>query len=91
MPEHDAETRGKKITLASNLVLDGLQVAAYFFTNVLDLLAQALEMLSDVFISAFLLLSAYWSRKGADEFHMLGHGRVQNVVGFASAQFSFSS
>jgi len=49
------------------------------------LLAQALEMLSDVLISTFLLLSAFWSRKPADEFHMFGHGRAQNVAALVSA------
>jgi len=62
-----------------------LQLAAYFLTNILVLFAQALEMLSDVLISAFLLFSASWSKKPADEFHMFGHGRAQNVAALVSA------
>lgn len=42
-------------------------------------------MLSDVMVSTFLLLSVYWSRKPADEFHMFGHGRAQNVAAVVSA------
>lgn len=42
-------------------------------------------MLSDVMISAFLLLSLLWSRKPADKFHMFGHGRAQNVAAVVSA------
>ncbi len=42
-------------------------------------------MLSDVLISAFLLFSASWSKKPADEFHMFGHGRAQNVAALVSA------
>ncbi|MGQ9551639.1 MAG: cation transporter [Candidatus Bathycorpusculaceae bacterium] len=34
---------------------------------------------------AFLLISTYWSRKPADEFHMFGHGRGQNVAALVSA------
>lgn len=85
MNEHISETRGIKIALASYLILVTLQLATYFLTNILVLLAQALEMLSDVFVSAFLLLSAYWSQKPADEFHMFGHGRAQNVAALVSA------
>jgi len=42
-------------------------------------------MLSDVMVSFFHLLSLYWSRKPADEFHMFGHGRAQNVAAIVSA------
>jgi len=85
MAEPATETRGLKIALASYLVLVAIQLVAYFLTNILALLAQALEMLSDVLISAFLLLSTYWSRKPADEFRMFGHGRAQNVAALVSA------
>jgi len=85
MTEHESGTRGIKIALAGYSVLVILQLAAYLVTNILVLLAQALEMLSDVLISAFLLLSASWSRKPADEIHMFGHGRAQNVAAMVSA------
>jgi len=71
--------------LIGYLILVALQLATYLSTNILVLLAQALEMLSDVLISAFLLLSAFWSRKPADEFHVFGHGRAQNVAALVSA------
>lgn len=85
MKEPGSETRGIKIALIGYLVLVALQLAAYHLTGILVLLAQAFEMLSDVLISAFLLLSASWSRKPADEFHMFGHGRAQNVAALVSA------
>jgi len=90
MTEHAAETRGIKIALAGYLILVVLQLATYFLTNILVLLAQALEMLSDVLISTFLLLSAFWSRKPADELHMFGHGRAQNVAALVSATILIS-
>jgi len=90
MTEHATETRGIKIALTSYLILVALQLATYFFTNILVLLAQALEMLSDVLISTFLLLSTFWSRKPADEFHMFGHGRGQNVAALVSATILIS-
>jgi len=67
------------------VILVGLQLTAFLFTNILVLYAQTLEMLSDVMVSVFLLLSFYWSRKPADEFHMFGHGRAQNVAAMISA------
>jgi len=90
MTGHATETRGIKIALAGYLILVVLQLATYFLTNILVLLAQALEMLSDVLISTFLLLSAFWSRKPADEFHMFGHGRAQNVAALVSATILIS-
>lgn len=85
MTEHAAGTRGLKLALTSYSILVVLQLATYLVTNILVLLAQALEMLSDVLISAFLLLSVFWSRKAADEIHMFGHGRAQNVAAMVSA------
>jgi cation diffusion facilitator family transporter len=67
------------------VILVALQLTAFLFTNILVLYAQTLEMLSDVMVSVFLLLSFYWSRKPADEFHMFGHGRAQNVAAMISA------
>ncbi|MBX5326682.1 cation transporter [Candidatus Bathyarchaeota archaeon A05DMB-4] len=67
-----------------------IQLTAYLFTNVLVLLAQALEMLSDILVSTFLLISTYWSHKPADEFHMFGHGRGQNVAALVSATILIS-
>lgn len=85
MTGHTAETRGIKIALLSYSALVVLQLGAYALTGVLVLFAQALEMLSDVLVSSFLLVSIYWSRKPPDEFHMFGHGRGQNVAALVSA------
>ncbi|MBS7651205.1 cation transporter [Candidatus Bathyarchaeota archaeon] len=85
MTEHTTETRGIKIALIGYLLLVILQLTTYCFTNILILFAQALEMLSDVVVSTFLLLSVFWSRKPADEFHMFVHGRAQNVAALVSA------
>jgi len=90
MTEHVADTRGLKIALAGYLALFVLQLAAYFLTNILVLLAEALHTLSDVLISTFLLFAVFWSRKPADEFHMFGHGRAQNVAALVSATIFIS-
>ncbi|MFH0768746.1 MAG: cation diffusion facilitator family transporter [Chloroflexota bacterium] len=85
MAGHVSETRGLKIALSSYIVLFALQLTAYFMTGILVLFAQALEVLSDVMVSTFLLFSVIWSRKPADEIHMFGHGRAQNVAALVSA------
>lgn len=51
----------------------------------LILLAGAYDTFSDILISAFLLVSIKWSHKPADEFHMFGHGRIQNVASLITA------
>lgn len=85
MTEHATGTRGIEIALVAYMTLVVLQLATYFLTNILALLAEAFDSLSDVLISSFLLLSVFWSRKPADKFHMFGHGRSQNVAGLVSA------
>jgi len=90
MTEHATETRGIKIALIGYVILVVLQLVTYYMTNILVLFAQALEMLSDILISTFLLLSTSWSRKPADEFHMFGHGRSQNVAALVSATILIS-
>ena len=87
MAEHVTETRGLKIAVTSYSILFALQLATYLLTGILVLLAQALEVLSDVLVSSFLLLSVFWSRKPADELHMFGHGRAQNVASWSQPQF----
>lgn len=90
MTERTAETRGIRIALVGYSLLVVLQLAAFLSTGILVLYVQALEMLSDVLVSSFLLLSAYWSRKPADELHMFGHGRSQNVAAVISATILIS-
>ena len=81
------ETRSIKITLAGYAVVILLQVGAYSATHILVILAGAFDTLSDIFISGFLLLAIYISRKPPDESHMLGHGRAQNVAALIAASF----
>lgn len=88
-PEH-AGTRGIKLAILSYGFLVMVQLAAYMATNITVLLAQSLEMLSDIFVSGFLLLSASVSRRPPDERHAFGYGRVENVAGLVSAVFLVS-
>ena len=90
MTGDSAEARGLKIALTGYSALFLLQLATYVSTSILVLLAEALHSLSDVLISAFLLLAVYWSKKPPDEYHMFGHGRAQNVAALVSATIFIS-
>ncbi len=78
--EATEEARGVKLALASYIVLTIILALSFLFTNVLVLLAQAMERLSDILISLFFLASIYVSRRPADPLHSFGHARVQNVA-----------
>jgi len=70
------DVRALQLTLGVYIVIFGLKLAVYLMTGVLALFAEALHTLSDIFISGFLLLAAYYSRKAADQAHMFGYGRA---------------
>ncbi len=77
--------RGMRIALFGYMGLFFLQVFSYFMTNVLVLLAGALDTLSDVLISGFLLLALHYASRPTDPTHMFGQARAQNVAAFAVA------
>jgi len=79
-----------RATLVVYLVILALKLAAYFATGVVAVLAEALHTLSDIFISAFLLVAAVYSRRAADRVHMFGYGRAQNVAALVAATLFIS-
>jgi cation diffusion facilitator family transporter len=92
-PQHHQELRALKLTLGLYVLIFVLKLAVYFLTGVLALLAEALHTLSDIFVSGFLLVALVWSRKEADEVHIFGYGRAQNVAALVAATLfvSFTS
>lgn len=83
-------TRGLRLALAAYIVVFAAKLAAYFVSGVVALLAESLHTLTDIFISAFLLVAAAYSRKQADETHMFGYGRAQNVAALVAATLFIS-
>jgi cation diffusion facilitator family transporter len=67
-----------------------IKLAVYFVSGVLVVLAEALHTLNDLIISIFLLVASYYACKAADDKHMFGHGRVQNVAAFLAATLFIS-
>src|SRR3972149_6181141 len=79
------DVRGLQIALGAYVLVLAMKLAVYFMTGVMALLAEALHTLSDIFVSGFLLMAAYYSRKTADQVHMFGYGRAQNVAALVAA------
>lgn len=82
--------RGLVLSLATYLMIFAIKIAAYFITGVMVLLAEALHTVSDIFVSGFLLVALLWSRRKADELHMFGYGRAQNVAALVAATLFIS-
>jgi cation diffusion facilitator family transporter len=88
--EEKREIGTLKLVVVMYLVVFIMKLIAYFLSGVMALLAEALHTLSDLFISGFLLIAVIWSRKGADEDHMFGHRRAQNVAALVAATLFIS-
>ncbi len=84
------DVRSLKIVLGGYIIIFAIKLAVYFMTGVMALFAEALHTLSDIFVSGFLLVAIIWSRKGADEVHMFGYGRAQNVAALVAATLFIS-
>jgi len=85
-----ADIKGIRTTLVIYVVIFGMKLAVYFMSGVLAMLAEALHTLSDIFVSGFLLVAMLYSRKKADELHMFGYGRAQNVAALVAATLFIS-
>jgi ferrous-iron efflux pump FieF len=84
------DIRGLQLAIAMYVVVLAAKLAAYYVTGVIALFAEALHTLSDIFISGFLLVAALYSRRAADERHMFGYGRAQNIASLVAATLFIS-
>jgi len=88
--EQSKDLSGLRMTLIVYIVIFVIKLAAYFATGVMALLAEALHTLSDVFVAGFLVVALMYSRRKADEMHMFGYGRAQNVGALVAATLFIS-
>jgi len=79
-----------KLVVGTYILIFAMKLAVYFMTGVMAIFAEALHTLSDIFVSSFLLLATIWSRREADEVHMFGYGRAQNVAALVAATLFIS-
>jgi cation diffusion facilitator family transporter len=84
------DIRSLRLSLGVYLLVFAMKLIVYFMSGVMALFAEALHTLSDIFISGFLLVATIWSRKEADEVHMFGYGRAQNVAALVAATLFIS-
>jgi cation diffusion facilitator family transporter len=84
------ELRGLKLAVGVYILVFALKLTAYLATGVMAVLAEAMHTLSDIFVSSFLMVATIWSRKEADETHMFGYGRAQNVAALVAATLFIS-
>jgi cation diffusion facilitator family transporter len=89
-PEPAEDVKNLGLTFGLYILIFTLKITAFAFTGVLALLAEALHTLSDIFVSGFLLIATIYSRRGADETHMFGHGRAQNAAALVAATLFIS-
>lgn len=88
--KESADVRSLKMALGSYVLVFALKLAVYYMSGVMALLAEALHTLSDIFVSGFLLAAAYYSRRSADQKHMFGYGRAQNIAALVAATLFIS-
>lgn len=88
--EKSADIRSLRIALGAYVLVFALKLVVYFMSGVMALLAEALHTLSDIFVTGFLLFAAYYSRKAADQEHMFGYGRAQNIAALVAATLFIS-
>ena len=84
------DIRSLQLTLGVYVLIFGMKLAAYVMSGVMALLAESLHTLSDIFIAGFLLVATLYSRKPADNTHMFGYGRTQNVAALVAATLFIS-
>jgi cation diffusion facilitator family transporter len=84
------DIRNLQLTIGVYILIFAMKLAAYFLSGVMALLAESLHTLSDIFVASFLLIAAFYSRKKADETHMFGYGRAQNVAALVAATLFIS-
>jgi ferrous-iron efflux pump FieF len=83
--EAAGEERALRLSVAVYVVVMVLKLGAWWWTGVMALLAEGLHTLSDVFVSAFLLIAARWSRRRPDDQHHFGYGRSQYIGALVAA------
>lgn len=88
--EKSKDLSGLRMTLIVYIVIFAMKLGVYFATGVMALLAEALHTLSDVFVAGFLIIALQYSRRKADETHMFGYGRAQNVGALVAATLFIS-
>lgn len=75
-----------RITLLFSIVLMTIKFSAYFITNSVAILSDALESIINVVAGSFALYSIHFASQPKDTDHPYGHGKIENIsAGFEGA------
>jgi len=67
------------VAIVCGLVILGIKFVAYFVSNSVALLSDALESIVNIAASGLMLFSVYISEKPADEDHNYGHQKIEEI------------
>lgn len=70
------------LSIASNILLSLLKIAAGIISGSLSIISEAIHSMSDLFASLITFFSVIKSSKPADEDHPFGHGKYEDMSGF---------
>src|SRR5512136_379964 len=68
------------IAIIGGVAIFGIKLLAYFLSNSVALLSDALESTVNIAASVLMLFSVYVSGKPADDSHNYGHQKVEEVT-----------
>lgn len=81
-----SKIKALRLTLVFSIVLMIIKFIAYYLTNSVAVLSDALESIINVAAGAFALFSIYYSSQPQDADHPYGHGKIENLsAGFEGA------
>jgi cation diffusion facilitator family transporter len=83
-------TTGMWIALGGYTFLFVIKLAAYFYTHIGVMFAEAMHSTADMLIVGFLLVATYLSKKPADSEYRFGYGRAQNIAALVAATIFIS-
>jgi cation diffusion facilitator family transporter len=67
------------IAIIGGLLVFGIKIIAFYISNSVALLSDALESIVNIIASGIMLLSIYISEKPADETHNYGHQKIEDI------------
>ena len=79
------------ISIISNLLLAIIKGIAGVFGNSYALIADAIESITDIFSSVFVLFGLKYANKPPDKTHPYGHGKIEPLVTFLVVGFLITS
>ncbi|TFG27692.1 cation diffusion facilitator family transporter, partial [Candidatus Thorarchaeota archaeon] len=67
------------IAITGGLIVFSIKIIAYFISNSVALLSDALESIVNILASGMMIFSIYISERPADETHNYGHQKIEDI------------